>query len=154
MATENVEIGRAMFAAFQRGDEQELLLFAHPDVEILPAWDSVSIEPGHGYDGFLEFWREWPSFWHACSLEAKEFVEAGDKVVVVLHERARSRPGFAEVEDEFAHVWTICDGKARAVRVYSQRADALRSVGLKPSSRGKRRGRPGGKSRPTGDVLH
>jgi uncharacterized protein len=134
MATPNVEIVRAMFAAFERGDEEDLLSFAAPDVEIRPAWDSLSIEPTRGYDGFLEFWQEWPSFWHSYSVEPLEFVEAGEHVVVVLHERARSRPEFAEVEDEFAHVWTIREGKVTAVRVYNQRADALKAVGLKKSS--------------------
>src|SRR4051812_7933024 len=105
--TRNVEVVRGMFEAFERGDEDALLAFADPDVQIHPAWDSVTIKPGRGREAFLEFWREWPSFWHDYSVEPREFVESGEHVVVVLHERARSRPGFAVVEDEFAHVWTI-----------------------------------------------
>jgi len=133
MAPTNVDIVRELFAAFERGDEEAMLALADPDVEIEPAWDSLTMVGGRGREVFLEFFRVWPSFWHEYCLETAEFVEAGDKVVVVLRERGLSRPGFSAVEDEFAHVWTIRDGKAAAVRVFSEPTDALRAAGLKRS---------------------
>jgi ketosteroid isomerase-like protein len=99
-----------------------------PKFEIQPSWDSLSAEVSHGHEEFLRFWREWPAFWDAYSLEAREFIDAGERVVVVLHERARSRPGFAEVEDEFAHVWTIRGRKVTQVELYSDKSEASRAA--------------------------
>ena len=84
----------------------------------------------HGHEEFLKFWREWPSFWDGYSLEPREFVDAGKQMVAILYERARSRPGFTEVEDEFAHVWTVRGGQVTRVDVYSDKSEALRAAGV------------------------
>jgi len=130
MSSQNVEIVRSMFEAFERQDEGALLALADPDVEIHPSWDSLSSGVRHGPDEFRKFWREWPSFWDAYSLEPREFVDAGEHVVVILYERARSRPGSTEIEDEFAHVWTVRDGKVTRVAVYSHKSEAFRAAGM------------------------
>jgi ketosteroid isomerase-like protein len=129
VSEQNVETVRAMFETFQHGDEDALLGFADPDVEIRPAWDSISSEVGRGREAFLAFWRDWPNFWHDYGLEPREFVDAGDRVLVVLHERGRSRPGATEVEDEFAHIWTVRDGKVTRADVYSSRDEGYRALG-------------------------
>ena len=130
MSSQSVEIVHAMFEAFQRSDEETLLALADPNVEVHPSWDSLTLEVGRGHEQFLKFWREWPSFWESYSLQPCEFIDAGDKVVVILHERARSRPGFTEVEDEFAHVWTVRDGKVTRVDIFNEKSEAAKAAGL------------------------
>jgi ketosteroid isomerase-like protein len=120
-----------MFEALKRNDEEALLALADAEVEIHPSRDSLSNDIGRGHEEFAKFWREWPSFWDAYHLEPRDFVHAGDQVVVVLYERARSRPGAPEIEDEFAHVWTVRAGKVTRVEVYSHKAEALRAAGVR-----------------------
>jgi ketosteroid isomerase-like protein len=130
MSAENVDVVRALFEAFQRGDERALVAMADPDVEIKPAWDSMSVDVARGHEEFLKFWREWPDFWDAYSLQPCRFIDSGERVVVVLQERARTRPGAAEVKDEFAHVWTLRGRKVTRVDLYNDKGDAFRAAGV------------------------
>jgi ketosteroid isomerase-like protein len=62
-------------------------------------------------------------------MTADEFIEAGDRVVVLMRLHARSRLG-SELEQRVAGVWTMRDGKATAVRYYMDRDEALADAGL------------------------
>ena len=60
MSQDNVEIVRASWEAWSRGDTEALLEFYDPEVE----WDMThSYVPDmgvfHGHDGIREFFREW-----------------------------------------------------------------------------------------------
>jgi ketosteroid isomerase-like protein len=63
-------------------------------------------------------------------VEADEFVDAGDSVVVVFRQIARGRASGAELTSRFA-VYGFRDGKISSVDGYRTRADALEAVGLR-----------------------
>ena len=67
MSKENVEVVRATFDAYLRGDDEGLVGFAHPDVEIQPSSDSTESTPQRGHDAFLRFFHEWESAWENYS---------------------------------------------------------------------------------------
>ena len=51
-----------------------------------------------------------------------------DHVVVVLRMSGRGRGSGVPVEDRIAHLWTVRDGRAVALQVYSDPDDALRDA--------------------------
>ncbi len=52
----------------------------------------------------------------------------GSHVVVVLRMYGRGRGSGVPVEEEIAHLWTVENGKAVAMQVYSHAQDALRDA--------------------------
>jgi ketosteroid isomerase-like protein len=57
------------------------------------------------------------------------FWDAGEQVVVALHERARAtRGGGIALDDRFAHVWTLRDGLVRMIQIFDDEARALDAV--------------------------
>jgi uncharacterized protein len=130
MSQENVDLVRAMFDAYLRHDDRALLAFADPAVEVEPSWDAVEMSRMQGHDAFIEFWYHWESQWDDYFIEPREFHGAGDAVVVVIYERGRGRRSGAVVEDLFAHVWTVREGKVIRGRVFPTRAEALAAAGI------------------------
>ena len=64
-------------------------------------------------------------------MEADSFHDAGDRVVVLVRQRARSKSTGMPVEMSFAQVWIIRDGKAARMEMYSDPAEALEAAGLR-----------------------
>jgi ketosteroid isomerase-like protein len=63
------------------------------------------------------------------TMEPIDLIGVGsDRVVVVLRMHGRGRGSGVPVEEEIAHLWTIEDGKAVAMQVYSHAQDALRDA--------------------------
>ena len=65
------------------------------------------------------------------SLEPKEFIDAGDMVVVPLQFGGRARYTGIEVKFAVVHVVTIRDGKVARLDIHLNRAEALEAAGLR-----------------------
>jgi ketosteroid isomerase-like protein len=136
MSEENVELVRRVYAAHDRRDFDAVFAEYDPQVE----WriDEVATELSVGFDpiyrgheGIRAFWREWFKAWEIVNFEYEEFIDAGDRVVVVLSQRMRGRKSGLELDwNSYAQVWTISGGKVVAVRFLPTRAEALEAVGL------------------------
>ena len=63
-------------------------------------------------------------------VEAEEIVDAGDRVVVMVHHSGRGRTSGIEVDQRYAMVWTVRDGRVMRMDLYPTRAEALEAVGL------------------------
>jgi ketosteroid isomerase-like protein len=61
-------------------------------------------------------------------LEPVEFVEAGNKVAVVLRQRIRGKGSGMELVGETAHVWEFSGGRAVRMQVYADRARAVEAI--------------------------
>jgi ketosteroid isomerase-like protein len=96
-----------------------------------PSWDSTTTDVGRGHKQFLEFWHGWESDWDDYHVEAREFHDAGDSVVVVIYERGRGRLSGVAVEDEFAHLWLLRDGKVARIDVFTHKREALAAAGVR-----------------------
>ena len=62
--------------------------------------------------------------------EPQEFIDVGDRVVVVVRQVGRGRRSHASIENSLAHVWLIEDDRAKELRVYSDRSEALEATRL------------------------
>ena len=70
------------------------------------------------------------SGWTDYSAELKEVIDAGDQVVVVLHETASMRDTGVPLDRDLVQVWTVRDGRASFLRVFRTKVEALEAAGL------------------------
>jgi ketosteroid isomerase-like protein len=83
-----------------------------------------------GVDGFREMWLDWLEPWAVYRVQVEEVIDSGDRVVVLVRDRARRADMDAEVELISGSVWTIRDGRVSRVEFYGTRPEALEAVGL------------------------
>ncbi len=130
MSEENVEIVRAALDAYNRGDRDAGLKDMAPDFELDM---SRSIGPGlrgiYGLDQMRQFWDEFVEPFESHRIEAEEFIEAGDQVIVPATAYARGRDGI-EVTTRAAAVYTIRDGAIGRMCMYQDLQEALEAAGL------------------------
>jgi len=101
----------------------------HPDVESVPAWRGTGTSYS-GIEGFREMWIDWLEPWVTYRVQVDEMFEVGDRVVVLVRDRAR-RPGMdVEVELISGSVWTFRDGKVARVEFYANREELREATGL------------------------
>lgn len=133
MSQQNVEIVRASWDAWRRGDMDALFDFYDPAVE----WDMTrSYVPDmgvyHGHDGIREFFREWRDFFAEYHAEPEQFLGADDKVLVRVRQAGRGRSGTVGVEmPDYWQVYRLRDGRAVRVEIYGDEAEAFTAVGLR-----------------------
>jgi len=133
MSEENVAIAREAYGRFVEGDPT-WTDWLHPNI----AWDFSAYPladlPTHGR-GSEELLREvietYFSGWVDYRAEILETIDAGDDVIVVIHEVARMRGSDAVLERDVAHIWTIRERKWVLWRIFSSRAAALEAAGLR-----------------------
>jgi ketosteroid isomerase-like protein len=130
MSRENVEVVRHMCEAFLAGDLAAALDVLHADV----TWHGTigGIEEGrtaHGHDEVIEEFVESLRDWERHSLEAEDYLDAGDRVVVLWHEVGRGKRSGVEVETRTAVVYTVRGNQVVEVQGYMDRRQALEAVG-------------------------
>jgi uncharacterized protein len=74
--------------------------------------------------------REWLSPWRDWRCQAEDFVATGEFVVVLCRYTGRGKESGVEVDTQGAHLWTMRDGKAIRLEVFSTRQRALDAAGL------------------------
>ncbi len=109
----NVDNARAAYEAFGKGDLAALReLFAEDAVWVtsdeLPLGGEV-----HGRDAILANFAQIPNYWTAFSVEAEEFIDAGEYVVVKGTQKAGNDKG--SFEAPFLHLLKV-DGDGKTVR--------------------------------------
>jgi ketosteroid isomerase-like protein len=136
MSQENVELVRAGYERYATTGE------LGQDSTADFVWDVSNLHwPGQqiyeGADGARTFLREWADPWEDWEVEADSFHDAGDRVVVLVRQRARSKSTGMPVEMSFAQIWTLRDGKRTRMEMYSDRPRPSQPPGCRNSrSRG------------------
>jgi ketosteroid isomerase-like protein len=63
-------------------------------------------------------------------IETKDFIEAGDAVVVPVRISGRGRTSGAKLETRLAHLWVLRNGRVIRGEVYRTADEALEAAGL------------------------
>jgi ketosteroid isomerase-like protein len=128
MSAEDVETLRGLYEDWIRGDYSRADVFAQDIVLSLDEdFPDIMVEPG--YKGFLSTMRMWLSSWETpFTVTPEEFIDLGDHVVVIVHWRGVSKASGTVVERPGAHLWTFRDGKATALKLCRDRAEAFSSA--------------------------
>lgn len=125
MSQENVEVVRAIYGRWDRGESASDLIAN--DVEYINP--DYAVEPGTrwGRESFAAVGDSLSDF----KLELERFVDAGpDEVVVCAHYTARGRGSGVPVGGEHGYVWTIRDGVAVRFRWFQSHDEALAAAGV------------------------
>jgi ketosteroid isomerase-like protein len=132
MSQKNVEIVRAAFESFLGGDQEKTAQLVDPDVEFHGTVGGLQEgQIAHGQSEIDQtFESEDLEAWDERRLEAEEFIDAGDNVVVLLHEYRRGKGSGVELETETAVVVAVREGRVIRIQGYMDRETALEAVGL------------------------
>jgi ketosteroid isomerase-like protein len=127
MSETNLQIVQRSVEAAIKGDWQRLRAALDSGVELDQNRPSGVYR---GFGGVQESMQRWSEAWEDRRVEAEEFIDAGDHVVVIVHEYVKSaRTGMA-LDRRLAEVWTLRDGKVVGIRNYRDRDEALAAAGL------------------------
>jgi ketosteroid isomerase-like protein len=126
MSQENVEIVRRSYEHFKATGEirtgADDLVW---DVSNL-GWPDQQVYTGD--EGAMQFNAEWAAAWDDWELEPEDYIDAGERVVVILIQRGRSKATGVPVEMRFAQVWTLRDGQGIRMQLYANVEEALEAV--------------------------
>jgi ketosteroid isomerase-like protein len=133
MSQENVEIVRAVFAAWNAGDMEALFAHFHPELVYHPRADEPDPSPHVGRDVYERLVHEFVDSFSEVTFEVLELIDAGDHVIAssvlhaVLHGQGSASAG---VSDTYVFVFKLRDGLGVEGWEYRTRQEALEAVGL------------------------
>lgn len=129
MSEEDVRALRRIYEAFSRWDVEELVRDLAHDIE----WSLPDSIPWggtrHGHDGVRSFASVSQDHVEGRWADPDDFLDAGDRLVVLGRMRGRARASGTDFEIEFAHVWTVTDGMASRLRAYFDTAPIIAALG-------------------------
>ena len=130
MSRENVELARRGIEALNRRDFEAIAEGMDPLIE----WNDQRELPGaashHGVEAVLGRLRAVLEEWADFRVEAQQFVEAGDYVVISIRVSAKGLVSGAPVERVTFAVNEYRAGRLVRGSIYGTKAEALKSVGL------------------------
>ena len=132
MSQENVEVVREAFEAFQGGDLEKTAQLVDPEVEFHGTVGGLQEgQTAHGQSEIDQVFEEEDlEAWEERRLEPEEFIDAGDNVVVLLHEYRRGRGSGVELETDTAVLVAVREGRVVRIQGYMDRDAALEAAGL------------------------
>jgi uncharacterized protein len=126
MSQENVEVVRRLFAAFDNQDWATALGFFDPTVE----WSAAGQGTQRGPEGVVTSLAEWFEPWEEHEVEAEEFADAGDQVLVVVRLTGRGASSNLEIDQRFFQLYSVRNGKITRMVEFVTRKQALEAAGL------------------------
>jgi hypothetical protein len=142
MSQENVEIVRALIpppdadlVPILRDDKlfeaatEALASMLQPELEAIAVWQGGTTYSG--VQGFRKMWLDWLQPYVAYYTQVDEIIDAGDRVVVLVRDRARLSDTDYEVDLMAGSVWELREGRIVRVQFCANREQALEAAGLR-----------------------
>ncbi len=130
--SEHEAIVRRLFDAFNRLDIDAALAACDPAIELHSWSEGPDRQTYRGHGGMRAALDTWLESWEWMRVEITGIVEAGDRVVATLHQRAAGRGSGIEVEITSFSVHTFRDRTVVRIELFTDRELALRAAGLAP----------------------
>ena len=131
MSQENVQVVRGIYEAFAEGDVPAVLEKMDQSIEWNEAENYIYADrnPYVGPQAVLEgVFTRLGSDWEGYTVAPEEFLDAGDRVVVLGTYSGMYKATGKEVRAQFAHVWGVREGRVESFQQYTdtkQFADAV-----------------------------
>jgi ketosteroid isomerase-like protein len=131
MLQENVEIVRTAYDAFARGDMPTVLGQLDPTVVSYTA--SPLPDPGEyrGHEGFLRWVENWTAAFDQFAMDAEEYTDVGQNVVVRARQRATGASSGTPVEQTFWLLHVFRNGRISRIGIHATEDQALEAAGLR-----------------------
>ena len=84
----------------------------------------------HGKEGFFQATGDWTEDFEDWTATAEEFLDAGDNVLVQVHQTARGEGSGVPVESHFWFVFAMRERKVARLSFHSRRDQALKAAGI------------------------
>ena len=130
MSQEDVLLASNAVAAFNRRDVASLVEMTTDDFEWVTWTGTVEYTAYHGADGLARYFRD-SDVWELLNLEAREFRDLGDRVLVVGTFHARGGGSGAELHVPYYSAFFTSGGKLARVLSFRTEHEALRAAGLR-----------------------
>jgi ketosteroid isomerase-like protein len=130
MSEENADIVRRAYEVFREGGIEAAAELLDPGIEWLPPKDSPHAATYRGPEGVKSEVQEFTGPFEDYDWEPREFIDAGDRVVVIGYHRGRGRQSGVEIGQEETHVWTLRQGRIVRLEMFHDRDEAFEAVGL------------------------
>ena len=126
----NLELARNAVAAFNRRDVPALVELTTPDFQWVTWTGTVEPTVYNGVEGLAAYFQD-ADVWEVLDLEAQEFRDLGDKVLVVGMFHARGGGSGVEVRTPYYSAFFVSEGKLARVLSFRTEDEALAAVGLR-----------------------
>jgi ketosteroid isomerase-like protein len=126
MGQENVDRLRAVYSEWAEGNFRAGGELLARDIVYEPMSDGR--ETYRGREAVERQMRDFLAQWSEFRVEAQEFVEVGEAVLVTERQYGKGRSSDIQVEMTFYTAWTFRDGLVVRVRWESDRAEALKAA--------------------------
>jgi len=126
-----IRLLRNAYDAFNRGDIADAVAELDPAIE----WTEPASFPGggtyHGRAGVSQYLTQSRAGWAEGRSEPEKFIVTGNRVVVFVHARIRTKGNDEWHEIRLADVYTFREGRPTSMRAFADRKGALDWVGVR-----------------------
>jgi uncharacterized protein len=156
MSEANVEIVRRGYELYAAGDLERVSSLFSDDAELADGGglglEGTAAGTRRGPEGFLRATEEALEAFDDYRVEARDFIDAGDAVVVPVRISGRGKGSGAVLETQLSHLWVFGDdGKVIRGEVHRSIEQALEAAGASKEPRATagwiREGQPGRRRR-------
>ena len=130
MSQETVMLARNAVAAFNRRDVPALVEMTTDDFQWVTWTGTVETTVYDGAEGLAGYFQD-ADIWEVLNLDAQEFRDLGDKVLVVGMFHARGGGSGVEVRAPYYSAFFVSEGKLARVLSFRTEEEALEAAGLR-----------------------
>jgi uncharacterized protein len=122
---------RRVIEAWNRKEQESVMPLFDPDVITDATRRLMNPKTYTGIEGVRAMLADRDEVWEEFRFEPDEFLDAGDRVLVIGRWVGKGRGSGVEVVQPIAHIFTLRDGRiVRSELGYSDRGAALKAAGL------------------------
>jgi ketosteroid isomerase-like protein len=132
---DNVALVRSAYEAFQAGEIERAMPLLDPAIEWVEPPEAPESGTWRGREGAISSTDNWTSGWSDYELQLVELVPKGERVLVCARQRGRGERSGVVIEGDIFHVWTLRDGRAVRMEMYTDARVAREAAGLDPDGR-------------------
>ena len=127
MSQENVDLARRSWTAdaFTELFDEHIVMDSRENP--VPDLPEVQIGRDEAINAFRHYWGTWDEY----AIDPVEFIDAGQSVVVVIHEHGRGKGSGVPVERHHFQLWTFRRGRIVRWEAFANKSAALEAAGLR-----------------------
>lgn len=115
-----------LYDATSSGDGDRVRPLLDPEFEF--EFDSIEAYAYCGVEGFCTAVEDWRDAWEEYRSTLEDCLVVDDFAVAILNIRGRGKGSGVDFEAQRADVWRLREGRLRAFKRYTDRAEALKAL--------------------------